>query len=193
MKKEGKGKKFIIFILILIVIGLGGYIYYIQTNDNDKITKLNNQIKQLKKENTVSEKSNEETDDFVGEYSATKEYEEAPSITETLDIMKDGTFYYKSSSTMTFYSYGTYKVENNVLTLNTGFAMENEIGSGTEYTFVITYTIGTDGTLTPKSSNDSRTHITLQKTSTEYNVHKEFEELLIATAKDYSDNCLTNQ
>ena len=163
-----KGSKILIIILLLLVLGLGGYIIYdkIITKENEEITE-----NEIDKDNT---KENEvvETKEVSYTYQEIKGLYEGKSGPSTIHIYleDDGTFVYVMSSTAYSTYLGNYIIENNQLKLNTIFWEGNGAGLGVskEDQRLILLSINSDGSLTETQNNqvDRNEQITLTKIQT---------------------------
>lgn len=160
-----KGSKILIIILILLVLGLGGYIVYdkIITKENEEITE-----NEIDKDNT---KENEviETKEVSYNYSDIKGLYEGKNNSSLIHLYleDDGTFVYDMQSSTHGSFLGNYIIENNQLKLNTIFWEGNGAGLGIEDDGLILLNIN-DGALTEiqNNPNNSKEQITLTKIQT---------------------------
>ncbi len=119
-----KNNHIIIFLMgvIIIILGVLCILFASGTiNLNNKEIKVdsNNEVV-----NDTSKKENEKS--YVGEY----EYQNSDDThIIILDLLEDGTFYFKQTQTASSYLYGTYTIQDNKLTLNYKFSQSNAQGS----------------------------------------------------------------
>lgn len=136
MEKTGKGKTVAIIILIVMVLGLGGYLSYnifdnkkIIDNKNSEIKDLKNEVKEIKEAN---KKSNSKTKDSKKEYT----YENLKGIYEfngqkdtngnqdifSLQLDENGLFVYNSAKYADAGYVGNYTIVNDEIHLNIIFS-----------------------------------------------------------------------
>ncbi len=189
MEKKSKGKIIAIVILVLLVLGLGGYIIYDKFVKEDETVELKRQVKSLNKEidklktNNNTKDSNDKINSIVGEYSGIKEYNDSPSIRVKIDFMEDGTYYEEIASTMAIIKYGTYTVDNNKITLNEVFTHDNEVANGKRTNNKYTYEINNDGTI---NATIDEQKIILTKTTKTNEVKNEFMNWLMQDSEEYT-------
>ena len=154
--------------VIIIILGVLCILFASGTiNFNNKEIKVdsNNEI--------VSDTLKEEEKSYVGEY--TYRHETEYNIRQiTLDLLEDGTFYAKQKQTASFYLYGTYTIQDNILTLNYKFNQTNAQGAYGSMDSVEEYKM------------NEKQEIILTKTETDNFFVGDDEQILL---KKTSDNC----
>lgn len=175
-------KALMVIVIILLLVGCGvlGYFTY---NLNEDSTKYQNEIKDYKTQIQKLQNTTEVEDastNLVGEFQYIKENSDQPGLTSYIDLMEDGTFYKNDISTAKQWWYGTYTLENDILTLKSSFTVSNDVLSGQNSTEVFTYTVKNN------TLNDSKFQLTYTKNEKKTDVQKEFIEMLTNIAKDYA-------
>ena len=189
MEKKDTSKTVAIIILVLLVLGLGGYVVYNKYTVKEDTTELQSQIKSLNqqietlKNGQTTNTINDGNVNLVGEY----KYETTDStngmvLKIIIDFMGDGTYYKKESNTIATITYGTYKVDGNTITLNQIFKHDNELASGGKNSKTYTYQLNDDNTITENNQNEK--HV-LTKTDKVNDVKNELMEWLINDVEEY--------
>lgn len=163
MENKSTGKTVLIVILLLAVIGLGGYIVYQKNSNDNEINKLNTKIDNLTKQiekvsdnNTIVEEQKDNS--IVGYYKTGKLSNPMPSCesgsleqTTEIHLLEDGVFTYQYQSTCDSADQtGTYTYNDNKLIL-TCDSNNSAQCDGT----AVEYTINTNGTLTLNNGQNS--------------------------------------
>lgn len=128
MEKKGIGKIITIIILLVIVLGLGGYLGYhtlVEDKENtNKINELNLQIKKLKNQNNSLTNNNSETytyKDLAGVYKYSKKIDNQTEETFKLQLDENGMFLYDKESLAGAGYIGNYVIKNDEIHLNALF------------------------------------------------------------------------
>lgn len=164
-QKSGKGKTFAIVILVLLVLGLGGFIAYREYTNNNEIDKLSGKIEDLEKQiqntntnTSVVENQKTNQNNILGYYKTGKLSTPMPtcesgSLEQTTEfhLLENGTFTYQYQSTCDSADQtGSYTYNTNKLTLTCDPNNSAQCdGSPTEYT------INENGTLTINNGADN--------------------------------------
>lgn len=192
--EKSRGKTIIIVILVLVVLGLGGYIVYdkVITKDenNNEIKSLKAKINELKTVNN-EDNSNDRINSIVGEYIYTQNNENGPSWTITVDFMEDGTYYEKVVGTAAEIIYGTYSISNDDIKLNQLFTHSNEQANGKKLNETYISKLNNDGTINWISSVINQEKIVLTKNDKRSDVKKELMDWLMNDVVEYNKS-LTN-
>lgn len=197
MEKKSRGKNIIIIILVLIVLGFGGFIVYDKIIVEDETAELNKQVESLKKEISDLNKSKEADDSnnkinsIVGEYSYTKNNPNGSSLIITVDFMEDGTYYEKIAGTSASIIYGTYIIDNNKITLNQLFNHNNELANGERLNETYNSVLNNDGTISWTNSLSDQEKIVLTKNGKQNDVKTELMKWLMNDVEEYNKS-LTN-
>lgn len=168
-----KGSKGLIIILILLVLGLSGYIIY------DKYDKV--LIKEEKSEKNIVKEETKQEENEVIEKSSYK-YSEIKGLYEgyyenwklTLYLEEDGTFVYDANAQTHASNLGNYIIEDNQIKLNSIFWEGNGAGLGIEKkeNHLILLKINNNGSLTEvqnKTKNrEKETVLTKIETTEDY-------------------------
>jgi len=197
MEKKSRGKNIIIIILVLIVLGFGGFIVYDKIIVEDETAELNKQVESLKKEisdlnkNKEADDSNNKINSIVGEYSYTKNNPNGSALIITVDFMEDGTYYEKIAGTSASIIYGTYIIDNNKITLNQLFNHHNELANGERLNETYNSVLNNDGTISWTNSLSDQEKIVLTKSGKQNDVKNELMKWLMNDVEEYNKS-LTN-
>ena len=125
-------RKFLVVILVLLVLGLGGYLIYDMTQVHKayqvEANALKSQVSKLEAEKKAAQ-NKESDDEIIGEY-IYKNYTNACALSYKLELLEDGTFYRKDTCDNSTIIYGTYSVQDTQLILKQTFIHSSEVGSG---------------------------------------------------------------
>ncbi len=123
MEKKNRGKIIIIVVLVLAILGLGGYIVYDKKNNENKITEYKNQINDLEKQVKDLKKQ-------IKEYKENSEKVESPKTNDEITL-KDlyGTYKWEKSYTNEYGSKLNLQIQ---LVLNPDGSATYDAGSGYE-------------------------------------------------------------
>lgn len=166
-----KGSKVLVTILILLVLGLGGFIVYDKvlkdnttTNDISKKEATKNNETTIEKENNKDEKNTYTYQEIKGLYEG-----KWASWTIHLYLEDDGTFVYDEQSSTHGSCLGNYIIEDNQIKLNSLFWEGNGAGLGvsSEDERLILLSINSDGSLTETQNNQFNRNEQIALTKTE--------------------------
>ena len=111
-QKSNKGLKVLLVILILIVLGLSGYLVYDKFIAKDKTP--------------MSADQKDTKEDYVGYYSGCSKNLEGDEVCAELVLNNDKTAYLLEDPISSAAVVGTYSIENNTLTINSTYKLASE-------------------------------------------------------------------
>ncbi|MBR3198402.1 MAG: hypothetical protein IKG27_00120 [Bacilli bacterium] len=184
-------KNIIIGVLILIIIILGGSIFYLNMN-KDKVGC--NCKETCQKTEDVKEKETEETAEKTqktefkyGKYEYVRPTQ-AGDYKDIIEFMEDGTYFEKISHTMGTIFYGTYKIDGQNITLNQTFRMNNEVAGGAKEEKTYTVKLEDDKII----KDDDNEKITLVKNNNAENIKDTFIKWILYSEEEYGKSLSNN-
>lgn len=96
--KKGNGKIILIVFLIIIILGLGGYIFYDKTTSNSEVKELESKVEKLNNQiTTINTKKNQEIKELQEKQNSTQQ-NETPQSNAPVDNNRINAVYYGHSN-----------------------------------------------------------------------------------------------
>ena len=148
MEKKNNSLVIILMGVIIVILAVLCVLFATNTislNNDSNVLEDNNTNNSEVVDNNIQKKNSD-----VGEYTYTSD-----NYSAMLDLLDDGTFYTKETSTSSVYFYGTYEIIDNKLKLNYLFKQSNAQGSCSKLNKIKEYDINSDNTITISNISES--------------------------------------